>query len=183
MNELAQLLKRASSEALRSVNTCMPGRIISYDSGSGMASVQPLLSRRQPGGLEEDMPVINGVPVIFPRAGGGSLTFPVSKGDGVLLVFSQRSIEEYKESRDKVIPVDPRAFDLSDAVAIIGLAPGSGGASDAVEMSYKGSTVRIDGGGVTIIGNLVVEGNVTLEGDLLVEGDIDYTGEVDDLEE
>jgi hypothetical protein len=37
-----------------------------------------------------DYPMISGVPVIFPRSGGASITMPVKVGDGCLIVFLDR---------------------------------------------------------------------------------------------
>ena len=177
MNELANLLRVASAQSTKSMNTCLPGTVLSYDAGKQLASVKPMLKMRQPDGREEEIPVLNSVPVIWPRSGGASLTFPVSSGDGCLLLFSQRSIDEYKSEGKVVTPLDPRSFDLSDAVAIMGFVSfsGGGGPSDAIQLKLGDLSIVIGDGKITL------NGDVRIEGNLHVEGDIDYTGEVDDL--
>jgi hypothetical protein len=67
------------------------------------------------------MPVINNVPVIWPRTSLGSISFPLTHGDGVLLIFSERSLDEWLSNGGALAPNDPRQFDLSDAIAIPGL--------------------------------------------------------------
>lgn len=179
MNELANLLRVASSQATRAVNTCLPGTILSYDAGSQMATVQPMYKLRQPDGTEEEMPILNAVPVIWPRSGGASMTFPVKRGDGCLVMFNQRSIDEYKSDGKVSTPLDPRAFDLSDAVAIMGFVSfGAGGGSDsAVEIKFGSSTitvkedsVEVEGPAITIKGPTTVEGNLEIQGDFTVTG-------------
>ena len=174
------------------MNTCLPGTVTSYDAGSQRATVQPAVRMRQPDGREEELPVLNSVPVIWPRSGGASMTFPVKAGDGCLILFNQRSTDEYKNNGKTNTPQDPRMFDMSDAVAIMGFVSfsGGGGPDDAIEIKLGGSTilVKTDGveittsdvkvnaplstysGNVTIQGSLTVQGNMKSEGHLNIEG-------------
>jgi phage baseplate assembly protein gpV len=179
MNELAELLRASAAQATRGLNTCMPGRVVSYDAGSQRASVQPLLKMRQPDGTEEDTPILNMVPVIWPRSGGASITLPVRSGDGCLVLFCQRSIDEFKSSGDVTIPQDPRQFDLSDAVAIMGFVSfgAAGGSEDSIELKFGSTTINIkedsvevEGPSITIKGPTKIEGNLELEGNFTVTG-------------
>jgi hypothetical protein len=60
------------------------------------------------------------VPVIFPRGGGCTLTFPVKAGDECLLIFADRCIDFWWQNGGVQKPVDLRMHDLSDAFAIVG---------------------------------------------------------------
>lgn len=62
-------------------------------------------------------------------------------GDGVLLVFSQRSIENWLDG-SKGSPDDPRMFDLSDAFAIPSCNTKSP-AADAENLSIQFSRVYL----------------------------------------
>ena len=65
--------------------------------------------------------MIYNVPVLFPRSRKAAVTFPLEKGDTVLLVFAERSLDEWIEKGgNKVSPEDPRRHDMSDAIAIPG---------------------------------------------------------------
>ena len=101
--------------------TAMPGTIQSYNPALGTVTVQPGIKRKY---IKDDevvnLPIINSVPVVFPRAGQAALTFPLKKGDECLLVFSQRSIERWKTQGGPVEAGDPRHHDMSDAFAIPG---------------------------------------------------------------
>jgi len=151
------------------MNTAMPGQIVDYDYSTQKATIQPVLNKVYTNGDIVQMPILNNVPVMFPRAGGASLTFPVVKGDTCLLVFSSRSLDNWKESGGIVSPEDPRKFDLSDAVAIVGLYPFSEVSpalnNEDVLLTYKNSsiTIKVTGDVVVNTSNKVAIGNSTTE--------------------
>jgi len=154
---LATAVKKAITFSLTDVNTCLPGRIEKYDYAKQKADVKPLIKKLYVDGTTEALPVIVNVPVVWPRGGGGSLTFPLEKGDGVLLVFSQRSLDTWLSKGGDTGPGDPRKFDLSDAIAIPGLFPFSE-TGDAVDntncrLTFKGGTLKIDNTGKIAFGN------------------------------
>lgn len=117
------------------MRVAVPGVIQSFDPSTQLATVQIAIQENvcvpvpQPNGL----PPITGqkqtvaiaplqaVPVMFPRAGGFSLVFPVNAGDECLLVFSDACISAWKQSGGVQKQIRRRRHDLSDAVAIVGL--------------------------------------------------------------
>ena len=135
------------------IHTCLPGRIEKYDATKKKASIQPLIKIKFKKQTEyTSMPIINNVPVQFPCTRKSLIHFPLERGDGCLLLFSERSLEKYlntvitKESE----PQDPRKFALSDAIAIPGLFSFSDTgkiASDtsAMEIMYDDGYVNIQG--------------------------------------
>lgn len=119
-NEMAQTLIEMARKEIANVHTAAPGTILAYDPGSGLASVQPALKFKVSDGRIIDMPVIVGVPVIFPSGSGGaaSVTFPVVEGDGCLLLFAESAIDDWLKGGESD---DLRKHDLTDAIAIPGL--------------------------------------------------------------
>jgi len=121
---LFESVRRVIDFELMDVNTCLPGIIESYDSETQKAVVQPALQRAYD--QQDDtvrlvsMPPIPDVPVVQPRSGKAHIHFPLEKGDSVLLVFSQRSLDVWKNKDGVVNPDDRRKFNLSDAYAIPG---------------------------------------------------------------
>jgi len=140
---------------LNNIHTALPGAIISYDYTTQKASIQPLLNKVWADGTTTPMPVLDNVPVIFPRAGGASLTFPGAEGDTCLLLFIERSIDQWLEVGGQVSPQDPRKMSLSDAVAIMGLYPFSEASpatnNDDLLLTYNGSSFRIKKSGDIVI--------------------------------
>lgn len=141
---IAEVMKMAMNDALADVHTCMPGKVEKYDSVLQKADVKPLLKRAliqdtdsgEPSDEVETLPVIPEVPVIFPRGGGFFQSLPLAKGDFVLLVVCERSIDNYMYGAGiDTDPVDLRQFDLTDAVAITGFSPFSRSIKGALGLS------------------------------------------------
>ncbi len=119
----ADLLTAATASATAKMRTAEPGVIVSYDAATQRATVALGIAVRvkRPGGaVVHEAPVtVPNVPIAWPQAGGYSLTFPLAAGDEVMLVFSSRSLDEWKlgAARSGVEASDPRRFAVQDAVA------------------------------------------------------------------
>lgn len=127
MTTPSDIIRQAINYELRGVNSCIPASIVSYDYTKQQATVQPLLKARYKNGTTQgdiqSLPKITNVPVIFPKGGTFHMHWPLSVGDSVLLVFSQRSLDNWLVDGNEEAPQDPRMFDFSDAIAIPGLIP------------------------------------------------------------
>lgn len=118
---LSATIQAAIHSMLLQTNTAIPATVESYTPATGLINAQPSIKRKYvKDGEVVNLPIINNIPVVFPRAGQAALTFPLKKGDNVLLIFSQRSIERWKLTGGIVEAGDPRHHDLSDAFAIPG---------------------------------------------------------------
>jgi hypothetical protein len=137
----------------------LPGQIDSYDPSSGKATVQPLLREKYADGDVVEPPPIPNVPVVFPRTAAASITLPIARGDGVLLLFCQRSMDTWLSSGGVANPDDIRMHSLSDAIAIPGLVPFSiGGTGETDLVIRRGNAVfKIQSGGKIAFGTSVVE--------------------------
>ncbi|KMW71947.1 translation initiation factor IF-2 [Photorhabdus luminescens subsp. luminescens] len=102
----------------------LPCIIQSFDADAVTVTAQPAIRwkiRKKDGELESvSLPLLVDVPVIFPRGGGVTLTFPVKAGDECLVVFADRCIDYWWQSGGVQEPVDPRQHNLSDGFALIG---------------------------------------------------------------
>jgi len=169
MTTITDAMRQAVLFQLYDVHTALPGQIISYDHTTQKATIQPCLKKSYLDGTTQEMPILNNVPVIFPRAGGASLTFPVLPGDTCLLLFVERSTDLWKSVGGVVAPSDPRKFDLSDAVAIMGLMPFTENSlsenNEDVLLTYKSSNIRIKASGEIQIetASTVAIGNASAE--------------------
>lgn len=121
MNFLRDVISQAIDYKLYNIHTCTVGRIESYDYNYKKASVQPLIKKTFTDGTTQLLPRINNVPVVMPFSNNSGLSFPVNVGDSCLLVFCERSLDQWLSFGDEVENPDPRAFDISDAIAIMGL--------------------------------------------------------------
>ena len=137
---LQELVKQAIDFELTEFHVCMPGKIEQYDAALGTATIKPTLSRRFRGAEEPiEYPVIQNVPIVQPRTAKAQATLPITSGDLVLIVFADRSIENWDLSRgDEPREVrDLRRHDLSDAFAILGGYPSLNPSPSANGQAYE----------------------------------------------
>ena len=99
----------------------MPAIVVEYNESTQLCKVQPAFKRSFVDGTSASRPIIGNVPVVFPRSSKGGVNFPVAKDDTVLLVFSQRSMDDWKDRGGEVELDDFRLHIITDAVAIPGL--------------------------------------------------------------
>lgn len=104
--------------------TALPGIVQSFDAKALTCEVQPAVKgklRQEDGSVElVNLPLLLDCPVVFPHAGGCSLTFPVKPGDEVLVVFASRGIDYWWQSGGVQPPAEARMHDLSDGFCIPG---------------------------------------------------------------
>lgn len=184
-----------TDDIMSNLRVALPGIIQSFDPETVTCVVQPAVK-----GYESDdagkksslsLPLLVDIPVIFPRGGGVTLTFPVKAGDECLLVFADRCIDFWWQNGGIQEPVDGRMHDLSDAFAIVGpqsqaqkisgistraaqLRTDDGAAfieldpgSHAVSITTPGKLTASAQGGTEINSpEIVLNGNVTINGNL-----------------
>ncbi|HFD7189296.1 TPA: Gp138 family membrane-puncturing spike protein [Klebsiella pneumoniae] len=185
---LAEVLASERKVLSERMRVALPGIIQSFDPESVTAVVQPAIryiERDNDGNQStQDYPLLVDVPVIFPRGGGCTLTFPVSAGDECLVIFADRCIDFWWQSGGIQEPVDGRMHDLSDAFCIVGpqsQAKKIGGISttaaqlrtddgSAIIELAAGGAVTITSPQITINGPLQVNGEITSTGDQLAGG-------------
>lgn len=107
---------------LEDIHTILPGEIVSYQGhNERKATVKPLVKLRTHLNKISEIQPIDSVPVIFPSTKQFNFLFPLNKGDGVLLLFSEAGIGNYLASTTVQDADDLRRFDLSDCIAIPGM--------------------------------------------------------------
>lgn len=117
--------------------TALPGLVETFDPQAMTVTVRPAVK----GAFESEsgaraavtMPLLVDVPVVFPGAGGFTLTFPVASGDPCLVVFGSRCIDGWWQSGGVAEAPDGRMHDLSDGFAILGPRPRPGVLTPSVD--------------------------------------------------
>ncbi|EFM88741.1 phage baseplate assembly protein V [Actinobacillus pleuropneumoniae] len=171
--------------ALGDINVAIPATVVSYEPSSMRATVKPSIPKRLSNGDILPAPQIVNVPVCFPVADVAGnvamISLPMKSGDGVLLIFSHRSLENWLSGSTDA-PDDPRMFDLSDAFAMPSCNAKSPQA-DGVNLSIqygKGSIKIAPSGDVTINApsTKIIAPQNTIEGDVNITGNLTARGEV-----
>ena len=106
--------------ALDDVNVSIPAEVTAYDETTQKATVQPLIKRAvvdaEGKRVVSRRPAIVNVPIVFPGGGGARLTFPILKGDTVMLLFSHASLDAWLSQGREIDPGDERRHSISDAI-------------------------------------------------------------------
>lgn len=102
--------------------TAMPATVVSYDFDNQSVDVTPDIDAIDQEGNTYKRPTIATVPVVFPCSPTSAITFPLPAGSKVLLVWSMRSVDNWKQNGSGT-PSDYRMFDIRDAYAIAGAYP------------------------------------------------------------
>lgn len=116
-------LRQYIGSSMNKMFTAIPAIITSVPSlEEQRIDVRILIDRVNPAGETESHPIILNVPLMFPASRSSMLSFPVEKGDNVLLVFSQRSLDRLKMSSGatNMPPKNYRKYSRNDAIAIPG---------------------------------------------------------------
>lgn len=159
-------------ERENNLRVASPGIIQSFDSKEQTVTVQLAIreKRLEGDGTERwlDIPQLVDVPVVFPRAGGYVLTFPIKPGDECLVIFGDNCMDAWWQSGGVQNQIDCRRHDLSDGYAIPGpwsqprTIPGYStnsvqlrNESGSAYVELAGDTVNIVGGTINIKGGTV----------------------------
>lgn len=174
--EFVQEVNNMVKDNLKGVHTALPGTIVSFDPGSGLATVLPSMKFKKPDGKTVDFPQVTGVPVVFPQVMGqqATIAFPVKPGDGCLIIVAEQSIDYWLYGQETDTDLD---FDLTNSICIPGLfakanpvmAAACGGNAVVVDVkgarvTVKAGSVQVDAATITLNGNVTVNGNFTTRG-------------------
>lgn len=117
------LIRLAFDHLMTDVRVSLPGKIESFDKDTRLATIQPMIQRRYLGDSEPtNLPVVQMVPLVEMRTQNAILSLPVASGDPVLLVFSDRAMDNWLggNGSQPADPEDVRQHDITDAFAILG---------------------------------------------------------------
>ena len=155
---MARVIREAIDSALIDVHTAMVCCVQSYDPATQRADVVPQIRRPleslDTGEIEhEDLPVLPNIPVAFPRAGNFFMSFPIKKGDFVLVVYNEYSIDQWLEKGRATAPGDIGHLTMTGGIALplgpypTSLALDTAHADDAVIGEDDGTQIHVKPGG------------------------------------
>lgn len=150
---IIEALQTLARRATQDIRIATPARVTRYDANLQQIDAQPLIKEsyqdEQGERIAEALPVICNVPVVFPGAGPFRVTFPISEGDEVLLVFSASSLDVWLSEGGLVDPLHDGRFSLSDAFALPGVrsfkTPLASSPTDRLTLGHdEGAQINID---------------------------------------
>jgi hypothetical protein len=183
MSGLVDLLTTAIwSELGDKLHTCIPAVVSSYNKADCTVEAAPLIDKVfNDGTVIRFQPIVQ-IPVIFPRTKRFKMSYPLEAGDGVLLLFAERCIDEWVLNGDYSTPDNPRIFKMTDAIAIpglFGIKVGKPIISDKeFELEFDDVKMTSDGKKFFFTGDIEVTGNVKVTGDIEATGGLKVSDNV-----
>lgn len=187
----------AIQQAIAGLWTALPGHVESFDPDKVTVTVQLGIQTQllKPDGTVEQVTpsLLQDVPVLFPRGGGCTLTFPIQKGDECLVIFACRSIDSWWQSGGVQAQSDSRTHARSDGFALVGpmsqvnkisgistdkVQLRSDDASTFVEMDPEGQLVNVTAPGGITLNHVTIDkdGNLATPKTITATQDIKSTG-------
>ena len=108
----------------RSLRVALPARVTKFNAQTQTLEAQPLLTEiTRINGIPtvKALPLLVDVPILLPRGGGFSLTFPITPGDECLIVFTDTAFDAWFEKGNVQNQVSRRRHSLSDGFALVGI--------------------------------------------------------------
>lgn len=124
--DLMDIIRTQFKIDMSDIHTAIPCKIVNVYGNNEQQKVDviPSVNNLMKDGTGEPGMQILGVPIIFPGSSTTLISFPVNAGDTVWVMFSQRSMDNFKIGNGEPTTAnDYRKFSDQDAVAIPGLFP------------------------------------------------------------
>ena len=137
---LSQALAFCFQQEIKDVHTVIPGIVRQYEPTTKRARVHIAINLLLTSGETRPRPEVANVPVCHPSGGGYVVHIPLKPGDPVLLLFSERGIENFKAVFSAADPPPDALFSERDAIAV----PGFGSLS--ITPATNGLTVQTEDG-------------------------------------
>lgn len=189
--EVSEEIKRTAKAVVNEIHTALPGEIVSFDTGTGTATVKPIGKFVTSDKKSLEYPQLTEVPLVFPfcQQAGVGIAFPVIEGDSCIIIISEVELDEWRSGAESEGSL---RYDLTNAVAIPGLLFGGAEMVDkavkknAVVIGAPDVDVFVSSEGVDVsVGDTtftVSETGIAIGGDLTVTGNISYTESIKKVE-
>jgi len=151
------LVNALISQRLEAMWTAIPAIVTKVNLVTMRCDVQPKMKLENPQTEElEDLPIIQDVPISFPKSAGSVLLMPPETGDVVLVLFSKYALDNLLKDRQTADHDDVRRFSIDDAIVIAGMYSSIGiipqlGTGDVLLQHKSGAYWKFDA-----LGNFIV---------------------------
>ena len=180
---LASLLELVQKNVMANLNCHQVGEIVSFNANKQTAEISVKMTYVVNDKIVE-YPLLIDCPCIVLGGGKGRITFPISAGDGCLVLFNDRDIDNWYAGGQTMAPRTDRKHSFSDAIAIVGLHNAQNKISDyltsGTELKYGNSTIKLEDNKVTITNGtaqaVLDNGNIQLTGAVSVVGSFTVNG-------
>lgn len=194
--DLRTVLNAHRDEVMALLRCALPGVIESFDDSKQSATVSVcvkaiVFNQAQTSNNQlqftpsvVDYPALVDVPVYTMGGGDGVITFPVAKGDGCLVIFGDRSIDDWFTTGAVTPPSSARMHDLSDGFALVGFRPWTAPVTDydmdGVALRYGATKFKAKAGGAQVVADADFSATSTNGGVIAAKAKLDlHNGSTD----
>ena len=153
---LTDLMQFHKLEIFASLNCVKVGKIVSFDGTKKTAVVQIAFKMTPPGGEPVSYTPLLDCPVFTLSGGGARVQMPVAAGDPCIVLFSDRSLDDWFLTGAQAAPANPRMHHLSDGIALVGISYLNDGSpatpTNKMVLSYAGTSLSLGASGVSFDG-------------------------------
>lgn len=175
---LKSIIENIIKKLIGEIHTTSIGVIEKFDPETQLATIQPAINYldyfdkgKEYTLTDTKYPLLVNVPVIFPGGGDWHLTFPVKKGDECILMYTERSIGNWKKFGGVGDQSSlGRRHSMQDAIAIVGV---NSKVNPLPQFNDTEPELRNRDGDIKLT---MSSTGMTLTGDLVVTGSIDVAG-------
>ena len=125
---LRDILDKFKEEIKTDINCVGLGYIVEVDIENGTASIEmgyrkkyTIIKNNKNEEAEMDYPVMLECPIFTMGNDSQGFYYDIKKGDGCIILFNDRDIDNYVLGQKGLVPVSSRKHSFSDAIAIAGL--------------------------------------------------------------
>lgn len=160
---LSTYVRNQTERRERQIQTAFPAKVLDWSSDTNTVRLEPQFTETwvtpddetQHEYVPDGDAYIDNVPVLFPRSGDWSITFPIETGSFGLVICTKYSLDAFRNQGNRRDPGDLRRFTMSGAVFHpVNLHPNASTLS-----SIPSTTMELSKGGSTewvTVANLIV---------------------------
>lgn len=182
---LNDVLVQAMRQNAISINKVSIGFIVDFDHTKLSASVQVgVETKLNDGRVLSPPPIIENVPVLFQNTATMSMTFKISKGDTVLLLFFDKNVENFLLNGNIAPPAGNELHSINQAVCIPNIMPFNRPSpmanNEDTVIKTKGNVFRQKPNGETEIEALkvhITSPDTFINGNLTVSQNLNFLGQ------
>lgn len=124
--DLTDVLENLKEDIYKNINSVQVGNIEAFNAAKQTVSVQIAIKQvidEDDNGVKryQNLPLLIECPIVILSGGSAHITIPPQVGDGCLLLFNDRDIENWFLDGGIKAPNGLRKHDLSDAFAVVGV--------------------------------------------------------------
>lgn len=118
--EIDDLIKALIKDFADTVYTSLPARVVSFNTDTMRAIIQPLITHKDIHGQPQEYSVFSEVPVLYPNSADVYIRTPLNKDDLVFVSYSTVALDILMGINKPADPDSLRKFSLKDAFVVGG---------------------------------------------------------------